>query len=294
MTTLLIWPVSARNVDTLGVEQKKYETMRLERMMPKIPIIARLDGKAFHTFTKGLNRPFDINLQQCMQNTMLVLAEKFNVDLAYTQSDEISLVWYNTHQEKMLFDGRSDKYTSLLAATASTAFYKEVVQLLPAKVKETPVFDCRVFQVPNAQTVFENIVWRWMDARKNSVSMLASSHFTDKELHGKSTKQRKEMLNDISVYWDNLSDACKTGTFCKRTEYLKEVTGASKELIKDPILCDGKIYVKRKKFDLVIPPSLYCINLINTTLTSEEISDDLQNKVDLIETIFSENILSNV
>lgn len=80
---LLNWPVSARNVDTLGVEQKKYETMRLERMMPKIPIIARLDGKAFHTFTKGLNRPFDINLQQCMQNTMLVLAEKFNVDLAF-------------------------------------------------------------------------------------------------------------------------------------------------------------------------------------------------------------------
>lgn len=290
--TKLNWPESARNVDSLGVEQKKYETMRLERMMPKIPIIARLDGKAFHTFTKGLNRPFDINLQQCMQNTMLVLSEKFNVDLSYTQSDEISLVWYNTRQEKMLFDGRSDKYTSLLAATASTAFYKEVIRLLPTKVNETPVFDCRVFQVPNEQTVFENIVWRWMDARKNSVSMLASSYFTDKELHGKSTKQRKEMLNDISVYWDNLTDACKTGTFCKRTEYLKEVTGASKELIKDPILQDGKLYVKRKKFDLVYPPSLYCINLINTTLTSEVISLDLQNKVDLIETIFSENILS--
>lgn len=124
--------------------------------------------------------------------------------------------------------------------------------------------------------------------------MLASSHFSDKELHGRSTKQRKEMLNDIGVYWDNLTDACKTGTFCKRTEYLKEVTSEFKELIKDPITYDGKIYVKRKKFDLVFPPSLYCINLINTTLTSEEISNDLQNKVDLIETIFSENILSNV
>lgn len=290
----LNWPESTRNVDSLGVEQKKYESMRLERMMPMIPIIARLDGKAFHTFTKGLNRPFDINLQQCMQNTMLILSEKFNVDLAYTQSDEISLVWYNTKSEKIIFDGRSDKYTSLLAATASVAFYKELLKFLPTKVKEVPIFDCRVFQVPNRQIVFENIVWRWMDARKNSVSMLASSHFSDKELHGRSTKQRKEMLNDIGVYWDNLTDACKTGTFCKRTEYLKEVTSEFKELIKDPMTYDGKIYVKRKKFDLVFPPSLYCINLINTTLTSEEISNDLQNKVDLIETIFSENILSNV
>lgn len=287
MTTLLTWPVSARNVDTLGVEQKKYETMRLERMMPKIPIIARLDGKAFHTFTKGLNRPFDINLQQCMQNTMLVLAEKFNVDLAYTQSDEISLVWYNTRQDKILFDGRSDKYTSLLASLASVAFYKEVIKLLPTKINDAPIFDCRVFQVPNAQTVFENIVWRWMDARKNSVSMLASSHFTDKELYGKSTKQRKEMLNDISVYCDNLSDACKTGTFCKRTEYLKEVTGASKEFIKDPLSIDGKVYVKRKKYDLVYPPSLYCINLIETS----ELSTELCAKVDIINNVFSENFL---
>lgn len=287
----LNWPASARNVDALGIEQKKYESMRLERMMPMIPIIARLDGKAFHTFTKGLNRPFDINLQLCMQNTMLVLSEKFNVDLAYTQSDEISLVWYNTKPEKIIFDGRSDKYTSLLAATAAVAFYKELLKFLPTKVNEVPIFDCRVFQVPNQQIVFENIVWRWMDARKNSVSMLASSHFSDKDLHGKSTKQRKEMLCDIGVYWDNLTDACKTGTFCKRTEYLKHVSEESKEFIKDPIVINGEVFVYRKRYDFVFPPSLYCINLINTTLTSEVISNDLQNKVDSIETIFSENIL---
>lgn len=224
--TTLTYPSIARNLDTLGEEQKNFESIKVNYIIPGVPFIARLDGKAFHTFTRGLQRPFDTRIHDCMKATMTELCNTYRADLGYSQSDEITLVWFNTDPNKMIFNGRVDKFLSLLSATASVAFYKGVLKNIPEKIDTTPVFDCRVFHVPSRQKVYENVLWRWLDARKNSVSMLASAHFSPKQLLRKSTTDRKQMLLEKGIDWNTFSDDCKYGYFCKRHTFLKKVEDA--------------------------------------------------------------------
>lgn len=258
----ITFPNSARDIEQLGVDQKKFEAIKSDILMPNIPIIARLDGKAFHTFTKDLKKPFDLDLQACMKETLVTLCEKYNADLGYSQSDEITLVWYNTDSKKMIFDGRRDKYMSLLASACTLAFYKAILKHLPVKADDFPQFDCRIFQVPSASHVFANVLWRWLDARKNSVSMLASSVFNEKDLLKKSTGERKKMLLDKGYDWESYPTDCKTGYFCKKIVYYKKVTCDIKhrENIQDAVELDGDLYVARKKYAIVDVPSLYVMS----------------------------------
>lgn len=288
----LYYPQIARNLDSLGEEQKKYESIKSDILMPYIPIIARLDGKAFHTYTKNLKKPFDIDLQACMKETLTTLCEKYQADLGYSQSDEITLVWYNDNPDKIIFDGRRDKYMSLLASTCSVAFYKATLKYLPNKSDDMPQFDCRVFQVPNNQKVFENILWRWLDARKNSVSMLASSIYSPKELLKKSTKERKEMLKEKGIFWDDYSNDCKYGYFCKKKVYYKKIECPEK--FKESI--DGgiefgpdDIRVPRKQYMIVDTPALY---ILSPTYTPDNLVDGkYENDMRLLHDIFSTQYL---
>lgn len=96
------------------------------------PIIARMDGRSFHTFTKGLKRPFDKNFSDCMIKTTELLVKETGACIGYTQSDEITLVWYNGNPTSQIwFDGKVQKMVSQLAAQATLFFYREVVKRLP-------------------------------------------------------------------------------------------------------------------------------------------------------------------
>lgn len=216
MRNELKWPNEYRSFDELGDMCKQYEKIKTDTLIPNLPVMCRLDGRAFHTFTRGLNRPFDENLTTCMQETMLNVCEKFHADLGYCQSDEITLFWHSLN----IFDGKVEKILSLLAAQATAKFNGLLPSLLPTKVDSLPVFDARLWQVPNDQQVFNTFLWRWMDAKKNSVSMYASSHFSVKELNGKKTRDRKEMLLSKGLSWDNLDNKFKYGSMCKKVEVL--------------------------------------------------------------------------
>lgn len=290
----IIFPNSSRDLDKLGEYQKRFEAIKSDILMPRIPIIARLDGKAFHTFTKNLKKPFDLDLQACMKETLVTLCEKYQVDLGYSQSDEITLVWYNTDENRMIFDGRRDKYMSLLASTCSVAFYKAVLKYLPHKADDLPQFDCRVFQVPSKNDVFSNVLWRWLDARKNSVSMLASSVFTPKELLNKSTKERKKMLLEKGIDWNSYSDDCKFGYFCKKISYYKSVVidDKFKEQCDNLIeLDDGRCYVPRKKYDIVSVPTLY---MLSPSYMPDNLVDGSYDSGKLrLNEVFSTNIINS-
>jgi tRNA(His) 5'-end guanylyltransferase len=137
--------------DSLGDKLKEFEFREAGRTcLPGLPIIARLDGRAFHTFTKGLQRPYDQRLSDAMVATTCALIEETHASLGYTQSDEITLLWQNKYSEtsEMLFSGRYQKLTSILASLASVEFFKQVIANIPEKKDRTPVFDCRVFQLP--------------------------------------------------------------------------------------------------------------------------------------------------
>lgn len=207
--------------DDVADRQKKYEReFKTNKLIPGLPVIARLDGKAFHTFTRDMKKPFDANLQVCMQKTMERLVDVFCADIGYTQSDEITIIWFNQDTKKeFVFSGNADKIVSISAGYAAVEFNKQVVKYLPEKVGEMPVFDSRVWQLPNMSLVIENLMWRQEDAIRNSITMAASALRTHKELQGVSTKGRLEIMKKCGIDWEDYAPHSKRGVFCKRLTY---------------------------------------------------------------------------
>lgn len=214
--------------DALGDRMKRYEMEEAgRRMLPRLPILARLDGRAFHTFTKGLERPYDRNFSLCMIDTMRMLVGRYNATLGYTQSDEITLYWANDDIEaEMPFDGRYQKFISLLAAGASAYFLKRVMALLPEKADRIPEFDCRAWQVPNEQEVYHNFLWRENDATTNCLQMAAQSQYSQKQLHLKGRDQLHEMLFQVGINWNDYPAFFKRGTYAKRVVFDKWLSAA--------------------------------------------------------------------
>ena len=124
------------NKDAFGNRMKDYEAQTCGiKMMPRIPVIARLDGKGFSKFTKGLKRPYDERLSNLMIETTKYLVKETNANCGYTQSDEITLVWYTDKIDSSIyFDGRLFKMFSDLSAMASVFFNRELGKYLPEKV----------------------------------------------------------------------------------------------------------------------------------------------------------------
>lgn len=186
-------------------------------LMPGIPIVARLDGRCFGRFTGDLDRPFDRGLTEIMQATTERLMAESVADYGYTQSDEISLVWANDRPDSdMWFGGKIQKFVSILAATASTYFCSRIAELIPSKSGSLPVMDCRVFQVPDKNTAAEAILWREIDATRNSVQMLARSLFSHKECHGKSNRELQDMIHERGQNWNDLPPEWKRGSHFRR------------------------------------------------------------------------------
>lgn len=204
--------------DELGDRMKQYEEAECGRkFLPLLPVLARIDGRAFHSFTKGLNRPYDETLSQIMVDTTIALAKETNSRMAYTQSDEISLVWYSdSFNSQIWFDGRIAKMTSQLAALATLYFYREVEKKLPRYAQKLPSFDARVWQVPNKIEAANCFLWRELDATKNSISMAAQSIFSHKSLQGKNGSEKQEMLFQKGINWNNYPTFFKRGTYVQR------------------------------------------------------------------------------
>lgn len=205
---------------------KKYEMAEAgRRMMQNLPIMARLDGAAFHTFTKGLERPYSRKFARCMVDTATKLVEKYHADLAYTQSDEISLFWLNNDPfAPMLFDGRHQKWMSRLAATASVAFNRACDVSMPEKAHLDPEFDCRVWQLPNLAEVYNCFVWREDDATRNSLQMAAQAHYSQSRLHKAASPQLHDLLYEKGVNWNNYPAFFKRGTYVARRKYERVMT----------------------------------------------------------------------
>jgi tRNA(His) guanylyltransferase len=209
-------------MEALGDRMKSYEMAEAGRIAMKgVPLIARLDGRAFHTYTKGLKRPYDERLSKCMVDTMKYLVEETHAIIGYVQSDEITLLW-NVESDsdgEYMFSGRFQKMTSVLAGMASAYFTRLADELIPEKKNMLPIFDCRVWQVPNRAEAANAFYWRELDATKNAVSMAAHAYFSHKELQGKTGAEKQEML--FSVHGINFNDY---PAFFKRGVYAKRVT----------------------------------------------------------------------
>ncbi len=192
-------------------------------MMPGLPVIARLDGRAFHTFTRGFDRPYDESMMHAMKETTRALVKEFHASVGYTQSDEITLIW----KEPSLFDGRYQKMTSVLAGYASSVFGRIALSYSqnasynwPSII---PCFDCRVFQVPNLSTAIDVLAWREYDATKNSVAMAAQSIFSHKELQNKNRGEQMDMLFSWGINWNDYPVHFKRGIYIRREVIMHEL-----------------------------------------------------------------------
>ena len=114
--------------DNLGTRMKEfYEQVPKFRLYRRTPVAIRIDGKAFHTFTRGFQKPFDEILIRSMQATMKYLCENIQgCVLGYTQSDEITLILidYKNLNSDAWFDYEIQKICSIAASMATMAFNK--------------------------------------------------------------------------------------------------------------------------------------------------------------------------
>jgi tRNA(His) guanylyltransferase len=214
--------------DAMGDRMKMYEMREAgHKLMPGLPVLVRLDGRSFHTFTRGLKRPFDMELRAAMDETAKYLVHETHAAVAYTQSDEISLAFPNIDPDaQLMFDGRSQKLCSVLAAMATAKFNQEIMRRIPSHAHKLPLFDARVWQVPTLDLALEAFAWREADATKNSITMYASAFYSHKELHKKSSRDKHEMLHAKGVNWNDLDAALKRGVYFRRENVIKELSPA--------------------------------------------------------------------
>lgn len=194
--------------------------------MPLLPVIARLDGRAFHSFCKGLQRPYDERLSMLMIDCTKYLVQETNACCGYTQSDEITLGWFSADfDSEIFFDGRVSKMLSILAAMQSVYFNKMLPKFLTAEyAAKMPTFDCRVWCVPNLDEGANAFLWREHDATKNSISMAARTYYSHSQLDNKNGPAMQEMLWQKGVNWNDYPTYFKRGTFVQRKKTLKPFT----------------------------------------------------------------------
>lgn len=201
---------------SIGDRMKGYERVTDHRLVPRQPVIIRVDGRAFHSLTRYMNKPFDDRFQRCMQQTAKFLCEQISgVRFAYSQSDEISLLVtdYRTIKTHAWFDYRLQKVCSIAAALASVQFSERLATRFPDLKVNYHGFDARAFNIPRAEVV-NYFIWRQQDAVRNSIQGLGQALFSHNELLGKSCDQIQEMLfQHKDINWNDQLPADKRG-FC--------------------------------------------------------------------------------
>jgi tRNA(His) guanylyltransferase len=219
--------------DALGDRIKYFYEDRTRFLLPRRTYtIARLDGKAFHTYTKGLKKPFDQDLSDDIDSAIIDLLPQIQgAKFAYTQSDEISILItdFGEPSTSAWFDGNLQKMTSVAASILTAGFNKyRMLRQFNKYVKDCDdidfnnlgYFDSRIFTIPDRIEVMNYFRWRQSDCCRNSVSMVAQSKFSHKELQRKSQSQMHDMLHEIGVNWTtDYTDGHKNGRVIIKETY---------------------------------------------------------------------------
>ena len=227
--------------DQLGTRMKTYyEQIPKTKLMRRTPVAIRIDGKAFHTFTKGFQKPFDEILVKSMQETMKYLCENIQgCVLGYTQSDEITLILvdYKRLNSEAWFDYEVQKMCSIAASMATMKFNKifyqnftqwrdkifdcqdinyanELLNAYCIAIEKGAMFDARCFNIPKEE-VTNLIYWRQLDATRNSIQMVGQANFSHSELQNKSCNVIQDMLHEKrGINWNNFPTHLKRGSCC--------------------------------------------------------------------------------
>lgn len=202
---------------SLGDRMKTYEQVSKTKLLSKVPVIMRVDGRAFHTYTKGFDRPFDVRIIYSMRQVAQDLVNEIQgAKIAYCQSDEVSILItdYDKRDTQGWFNYVIQKMASVSASIATIAFDKAMghnASPFMQSPKRYAQFDSRVFNLPRGE-VCNYFIWRQQDAVRNSISMLAQSHFSHKQLQRKKSSDMQDMLMDkFGINWNEIPTLQKRG-----------------------------------------------------------------------------------
>ena len=252
--------------DALGDRMKgNYENRSKTYLTRRTPCIIRLDGKAFHSFTRGFQKPYDEIFHKAMNSTVQYLCQNIQgCKFGYTQSDEISLLLtdYDTLTTDAWFDYNVQKMCSVAASMATLAFNRAFAEEVKARagfdlndklldtyckaIDKGAMFDARCFNIP-ASEVVNCFIWRQEDATRNAIQMLGQTHFSHSELHKKNTDMIQEMLWQKGINFNDMPIEFKRGICCykrsvERNGALRSEWYIDKEC---PIFTQDRSYIER-------------------------------------------------
>jgi len=217
--------------DTLGDRMKKFYEDRTRFFLPrKTFTLIRVDGKAFHTYTRGLNKPFDYQLISDMDETAMYMCKNIQgAKMAFVQSDEISILLTDTDKitTDAWFDGNIQKMSSISASLATAKFNA----LRPNQIA---LFDSRVFTIPTWVEVENYFIWRQQDTVRNSIYSVAQSLYSHKELHNKTTNQMQELCFQKGINWNDLPAKLKRGRLIVKEQFEQNSATRTKWVSIDP------------------------------------------------------------
>lgn len=258
--------------DELGKRMKEYyEQVPKTRLVRRMPVAIRLDGKAFHTFTRGFEKPFDEILIKTMQETTKYLCKNIQGCIfGYTQSDEITLILqdYKKLDTAAWFDYEVQKMCSVSASMCTLAFnkfFKEIandmleavwtypeeskkyVKVIESAIEKGAMFDSRVFNIPKEE-VTNLIYWRQLDATRNSIQMVGQANFSHKELQNKSCNAIQDMLfTQKGINWNDFPAYLKRGSACLKDDAgwcidtnMPKLSGEDRNYVERFIYCEDE------------------------------------------------------
>ena len=267
-------------MDIFGDRMKSYECK--QRFMPLLPIIARLDGKNFSRFTKGLNCPYDSRFVDVMIETAKYIVDESNALVAYTQSDEITLIFYSDeHKSQVFFDGKVQKMVSVLSSMATAKFNEIRKEFLPDfKPHVLALFDCRCYQVPTKMEAANSVLWREQDATNNAINMAAHHYFGHKKTMHLNGNEKQEILwSEVGVNFNDYPAYFKRGTFIQRKLVDVEIDQETWLKIPERNRPESRLVKRHKIISVEMPTFTKVTNRVETIFDGEEPSIDLHGVV---------------
>lgn len=257
--------------DILGDECKALEIVETDRRAEiGSPIYIRIDGARFSRFTRGMDRPYDIRMSKSMIETTKAIMQDYHSLIGYTQSDEISLVFFDTEHETH-HGGKYQKIVSRLASKATAAFTRIAVEngLSDFVARQLPEFDARAFSLPSLDDAARVLLWRELDATKNAISMAARTLYSHKKLHGKTGNDMLQMIAEKGIVFNDYPRFFTRGTFVRRITELRELSEGElaripeKHRPTEPVL-------RHRLVELDLPPLARAENLAEVLFTETE------------------------
>ena len=249
--------------DALGDRMKDFYEDRTRIKLPRRTFtIIRIDGKAFHTYTRGLEKPFDDGLIEDMNETTAYLCKNIQgAKLGYVQSDEISILLtdFDDITTHAWFDNNLQKMASIAASMATAKFNQlrivrgmfKGTEGMGQALNKLATFDARVFQIPFVDEVQNYFIWRQQDATRNSISSVAQSLYSHKELNGKKTDEMQDMIFQKGINWNDYDFRRKRGAVIGRVPVImnnielgQTYTRNQWRVVETPIFTQDKEFIK--------------------------------------------------